>query len=175
MSYKKSKNGSILANEFVLYVVMIFVMTITLIASQYLVSGAQKDNSQMAPNITYQYPSLFVKSFLYFPIPKEDIKDLELDENKNYFIKDLIYLGDDDAMEVVKSLKYSYIANLKLKNSLGYFSGFSALSIVESNLLYIDYEATKIPDLETYLDKNNYFFYFKGEDDKFRIVYFQSS
>lgn len=169
----RGKKAFDINTEILIYIFAIIVMSLVIGFSQYTISDSQKHIEKMAPNLTYQYPAVFVKSFLMLKIDDSDIKDLNLDVNKNYYVYNLIYLGSDDAKDIVDKKKDEFIMEMNNKNSLKSFENFAKISINQNELLKIDYSQSSQPNLELALENNNYVFYFKGSDQKFRQVYFR--
>lgn len=170
----KNKKAMTLNNEIILYLVAIAIISIVLFMTNNAMVVAKKNSEDMAPELTYQYPVIFVKSFLMLEVSDVDKKDLGLDLSKSYYVKDLIYKGDTDSKDIVNSMKNAYIQKMNSESSLKSFENFVKVDLVNNDLLDIAYEANSIPDLKYILSTGNYVFYFQGEDKKFRRIYFLS-
>ena len=172
---KKSKKASELNNEIILYLIAIPVIFLIVFLSSHQMTVSEDNLSKMAPDLIYQYPSLFVKSFLMLEVKDSNKQKLNLDFNKTYYIQDLIYLGDSNSKDVVEFMKRDFISDMESIDSLKSFKIFANVDFTKDELLVIKYDCLSEPKNEFEFPTQNYAYYFKGKDGKTRIIYFKSS
>lgn len=158
-----------------------FAMLIIFLTLYFLItniSGAKTTIEKSAPEITYKFPASFVQGFLYAEISDEDKISLNLDENKNYYVKDIIYLKGKDAENEIRKIREEYILEMnRLSQDSGgnmhdYYREFSKDNYKEENLLSISFDEEEIPLLENSFSDKNYFYFVKQKNGKYTIIYF---
>lgn len=170
-----------LYQEAILIAISILVVSLTLYLGLNYVSGTKASLEKSGPEFSYKFPASFVHAFLYTKVSKEDVKVLNLDENKVYYVKDLIYLGDENSKKLIETkLREEYIQNMnKLSNDNGFtmhsfYKDFSSEKYEEKYLLSILYSQQTVPDLQSYVEAKNYFYYIKQKDGNYAIIFFLS-
>lgn len=158
-----------------------FAMLIIFLTLYFLItsiSGTKTTIEKSAPDLTYKFPASFVQGFLYAKISEEDITSLNLDENKNYYVKDIIYLKGKDSEKQVRKIREEYILEMnKLSEDSGgnmhdYYKEFSKDNYKTENLISISFDEEEIPILENSFSDKNYFYYVKQKNGKYTIIYF---
>lgn len=174
----KNKKGNMTYTEFALIAFSIIGISLILFFSIKYINSTKESITLMEPEISYKFPAVFVHSFLMQEIEKIDTKNLGLDTSKTYYVKDLIWLGEEKHLSLVKE-KYrdKYLEYTSIKDSLGNsihadykkFVGQDYYS--ESDLIQIKKD-TNLPDLAEAIKNKNYFFYLKTKGGEFVFVYF---
>ncbi len=158
-----------------------FAMLIIFLTLYFLItsiSGTKTTIEKSAPDLTYKFPASFVQGFLYAKISEEDITSLNLDENKNYYVKDIIYLKGKDSEKQVRKIREEYILEMnRLSEDSGgnmhdYYKEFSKDNYKTENLISISFDEEEIPILENSFSDKNYFYYVKQKNGKYTIIYF---
>jgi len=175
VKYLKNKKAVGLKEQVILYILAMLALSAFIIFSNNYVSTSKLHVEKMAPDLTYEYEPLLVKSFLMLEVGEDDKKKLNLDTGDVIYVHDLIFLGDDDSKEVIESMKEEYLKNQNILKSFDSFNKFSGYNVKFDDLLEINYQANSIPDLKGEIENNNYVFYFKGKDSKYRYIYFRKS
>jgi len=173
--YVKNKKAIGFSEQAILYIIALLFLVSIVFASYHYVSTSKNHVEMMAPSLNYEYPPLFVKSFLMLEVSDEDKEDLNLKVEDIIYVHDLIFIGDDDSKEVVDKMKEEYLKDKDVIESFNQFIEFSKINLNNNDLLYIYYEENNIPDLQGEVEHNNYVFYFKGKDKKYRYIYFRRS
>ncbi len=176
----KSKKSQSISYELSLIIISLILIGILLYGSSFYLNKSV-DELNSIDSIYYEFPSIYVHSFLYLPIKKEDIKDLGLDENKDYIIKDLLYYNTEETNSIINKYRISYIeASNLLSSNDNMHSLFQKFSETEydvdsDNLLKISYFDSLKPfdSEENYIKSNSYYYYFKTRDNKFAVVEFR--
>ena len=162
-------------------IMIAFAMLIIFLTLYFLItsiSGTKTTIEKSAPDLTYKFPASFVQGFLYAKISEEDITSLNLDENKNYYVKDIIYLKGKDSEKQVRKIREEYILEMnKLSEDSGgnmhdYYKEFSKDNYKTENLISISFDEEEIPILENSFSDKNYFYYVKQKNGKYTIIYF---
>lgn len=176
--YLKNKKGNMTYTEFALIVFSIVAISLILFFSIRYISSTKESITLMQPEISYKFPAVFVHSFLMQEIEKNDTKNLGLDITQTYYVKDLIWFGEEKHLDLIKG-KYrdKYLEYTSIKDSLQNsihddykkFVGQDYYS--ESDLIQIKKE-TNLPDLGEAIKNKNYFFYLKTKGGEFVLVYF---
>jgi len=179
----KNKKAQTTYTEIGLIVFSIIVVALSLFISSNSFNNSIKNLNKEPPDLTYKFPSIFIHTFLYQKISKEDLKVLNLDENKVTYVKDLLYLDTDQSLSKVEEYRFKYIEDLSLKTGeKNLFKLFKTFSKDENinfegniNLLKVrtieDFSA--LEDLDLYLDANNYFFYIKSQRGRYITINFK--
>ncbi len=158
-----------------------FAMLIIFLTLYFLItsiSGTKTTIEKSAPDLTYKFPASFIQGFLYAKISKEDKTSLNLDENKIYYVKDIIYLKGKDAEKEIRNIRQDYILEMnRLSQDSGgnmhdYYREFSKDNYKEENLLSISFDQDEIPLLENSFSDKNYFYFVKQKNGKYTIIYF---
>ena len=165
----RNKKGVALYVEVIIYIVLIVTMVIVIWLTNNLVTKA-REVPQKAPEIYSDYPSLYVKTFLLQEIDLEDKVKLGYSNTDKVLIKDVIKINSDVSKEIVSKYRSDYI--LDYSESLASFNKNSQGGYFQDGLLNIEYGFSEIPDLDSYIKKGNYFFYFKDNSDKYIVIYF---
>lgn len=139
------------------------------------------------PEISYEYPSLFIYTFLNKQVDEKYLEEAGLKNDQKYKVIDLLSQAEinDKIKEAIEKTRSDYLntyANpLDSESSLDYFVLFAynnnknAFLTSKSNLLLIEYENQKIPNLNHYIINKNYFYYIKNNNQNYVIVYFRPS
>lgn len=172
------KKSQMLYQEAILIVFSLIIVSLTLYFANSNVSGTKSVIEKSAPEITYKFPASFVHGFLYTPITLEDKIKLNLDKNKVFYVKDIIYASNNDSNSIILRLKNEYIESMSKRstdtggNMHTYYKDFSTQNYKDSDLLYIDFSLTSLPQLEDTISNKNYFYYLENSDKKYTIIYF---
>ena len=162
-------------------IMIAFAMLIIFLTLYFLItsiSGTKTTIEKSAPDLTYKFPATFVQGFLYTKISNEDKTALNLDENKNYYVKDIIYLKGKDAEKEIRKMRSEYILEMnRLSQDTGgnmhdYYREFSKDNYKEENLISISFDQDEIPLLENSFSEKNYFYFLKQKNGKYTIIYF---
>jgi hypothetical protein len=172
MEYKKNKKALGINTEFMVAIVAIFFVVVVSIFAYNLSLDSKEQYKKVAPELSYQFPAVFVHSFLMMKVSDEDVKKLNLDEKQDYFVKDLLVLKRDDTKRVIEEMKGKYIEMYTINSNgesspLADFESFSDSSFNPDRLLCIYYDKQEGFNLEANIVRNNYYFYIRTiEDDK---------
>lgn len=178
---KKNKKA-LLHAEIFLIIISLIVVFLSCFFSFNLTSSTKNQILTSSPNLVYNFPLVFVNTFLDIKLLKSDVEKLSLDENQNYFIKDLIvnYQSFDEKEQVLineflENKKEEYISfyegsNYDIYNN--YFE-FSKNQIDKSLLLKIEFGEKELESLDEIIRENNYYFYFLNKDNSYNVIYFQ--
>ena len=202
-SYQTEKKSQMSYSEISLIIIAIVIVGFTLFFSSIQISHSKQYLNKM-PEISYEFPSLFIDGFLNLEISKDDIKSLNLNENniinennadinnKKYFIKDLIYLNSDNANKIIKKYKENYIdeslsiskisSNSNSYNNENMHELFQQFSNTKYNPSYDNLLNIKIIDslkdetpLVDYIKNKNYYYYIRTKDNKIALIIFRNS
>lgn len=170
----KHKKGLFL---FSTVIVWTFALLLVALMAVFMFSGITNSSQALeksSPELTYQFPIVFVQSFLNMPIREEDLERLSLSSGQ---IKDIVIRRDGLAREIVEEHRQRYL------ESYGYdtefyqqFKDFNPSyrdPLANTNLLDIRFIDT-IPNLEETILEGNYFFYLKAEGEGFVIIGFRN-
>ncbi len=167
-----NKKGVMLDQEAIVVIVTIIFIGLILFFSFKYTNSGKKDFEKIAPNLTYQYPTMFVHSFLMKKIDAKDVEVLKLDKTQTYQIKDLLAMKKNTEVDnVVLKYKKEYVSYNS--QTIEDYEDFSGETIDESSLLYSRYFNKNLPLLEKSIENKNYFFYLKDEEGRFVVVYFK--
>ena len=174
---KYGKKGFSFNNEVLLYMLLGLVLFFFMFFSNNFVVTSANQIKKSSPELSYEYPALFVKGFLMIEVSDINKEKLDFDVKDKIYVHDLIYLGNDEAKEIIEDMKNEYLSNDDVIDSLEQFKVFSNdESLMLDDLLVIEYEVNSIPDLEEEIQDENYVFYFRAIDkNNFRCVYFKKS
>lgn len=175
---KQNKKANMTYTEFALIVIVIISIGLILFFSINDISGTKEAITKMAPELTYKFPAVFIHTFLMQEIDKDDIKNLGLDVNKKYFVKDILALGESDGLDLVKGkyrtnyLKISGELDSNQKSVHDIYKDYIGKNYYSQIDLIQIKEVSTIPDLESAIKDNNYFFYINNEKGGYILVYF---
>jgi len=132
-----------------------------------------------APVIQYQYPILYLNTFLNQDLIPKEIKEVGLDENKKYKIKDIIRFWEkSEVLDLLENKRSDYIIEQadEKDGSLRFYKNTAIEKVDENNLLIF----TKVDESELNMkiedctrDVQNYCFYFKTDNQDYVIVSFE--
>ncbi len=173
----KKKSQALYADLGVITAILVIGLCFYLIFSS--MSSSKNGYETSAPLLKYEFPTMYVYTFLHMPIQETDLKELGLDKDKKYYVKDLLYINTDSAKIIIDKYESEYNSQmLKLdsfgNNMLELYERFSEIDYPEDYLIYIEYDRTTIPSIQEALDYENYFFHLKNKDGKYTAVYFTS-
>lgn len=176
------KKKAVFPGTWPVYVVLIFTIVILLLIAGFYSSSGKDKVSEKVPNFSYQFPKVFVYSFLMSEVSltEEEIGEFGLDENRKYLVRDLIVMNTDWSRELVDSYREVYLERVlemdqSGKSASDYFRDFSKSDFDDEDLLLIDYEISELalsPE-ELYLKGKSYFFILQMRGGKFAVVYFR--
>jgi len=180
--FKSKKKSHTTYSEIALIVIAIVAVGFSLFFSSYKLNES-KHNLNKAPQINYEFPNIFINTFLNIKINDEDKKELKLDKDKDYYIKDLIYINSEKSKKIIEKYRVSYIqdslqsTNIKNpENMHDLFMKFSKKNYDTStdNLLHIKYvqKLNEISSLSNYIKSINYYYYIKTSNNKYAIIEF---
>jgi hypothetical protein len=179
MQYKKNKKTQALYQEIIIAAFSILMVSFALFIASKAVISTNEDINKASPQISYQYPAVFVHTFLMMEIKKEDIKDLNLDENKKYYVKDLLILDEEKYVNKAKEYETKYLElvtkEINNKNPLEFYKEFSKdKDVKEDNLILIETGGSTVPSLDAAIKNKNYFFYIRTINNKYTTIYFKA-
>lgn len=173
----KNKKGQTLDQDLILAVCSIIVIGIVIVFLYIQTSSAKDTIYEMSPDLYDPFPAAFVYTFLNEEISNEDKKEIGLNENDIYFVKDLFVLDTDLSREIVEKYRKVYLEEQKEivgdKNCVEYYELFDNVDIDENDLLKINYGKEIAPNLEEVIQQKNYVFYIPTLNDRFTNVYFR--
>jgi len=181
--FKNGSKSQMLYQEAIIIVFSLLIISLTLYFVLNNISGVKLAIEKSPKEITYKFPAVFVHTFLYTKVPNEDIANLNLDTNKDYYLKDILYLNTNDSKEIVSKLREDYLVNIKKKSFESstnydlhtYYKEFSKSNYNENRLLFILTDLSQLPILEDSFEEKNYFYFIKTRDEKYTMVYFLKS
>lgn len=179
MQYKKNKKTQTLYQEIIIAVFSILMVSFALYIASKAVIETKEDINKASPEISYQYPAVFVHSFLMMEIEKDDIVELGLDQTKKHHVKDLLILDQEDYVNKAKEYEEKYLelvtTKINGKDPLEFYKKFSNDRDVEKdNLILIETGKSIVPSLNEAIQSKNYFFYIRTLNNKYTIVYFKA-
>lgn len=177
----KNKKAVMAYQEILLIAFSILLIGISLYMVTKFSNTANNDFTNLAPEISYQFPATYVHSFLMMPIDKSDIGALNLNKSKSYYVKDLIILDTTQSMDLVKNkYKENYIEKFSQAssemNAYDYYKLYSAdtFKADKNTLLYFKQYSGNLPSLDDAIKNKNYFFYVKNLNGKYTLIYFKT-
>lgn len=179
MRYLKNKKTQTLYQELIIAVFAILLVSFALYIASKAVIDTKEDINKASPEISYQYPAVFVHSFLMMQIEPEDVTELGLDETKKYYVKDLLIRDEDEHVEKAKQYEDKFLnlitQEVNGKNPLNFYKQFSKDRDVEKdNLILIETGKSIVPSLDAAIEGKNYFFYIRTLKNKYTVVYFKA-
>lgn len=168
MTYKNKKGGFAIESLVGMFVgLMIFLSFIILFN---VTDGLKSKIETINPELSYDFPSIFVKSFLLQELNNEQKSKLGYDKSEIVRVKDLMIKGKSSS-EVVLDIRKEYLQKYGSYNK-GY-KFFSNDDYKEDKLLDIRYDYEKIPDMDEVLKQKNIYYFFQNEDGKYSVIYFK--
>lgn len=175
------KKGQMAYQELVLIVFSILFVAILIFFSGTYVSSSKTELSQIAPDLNYDFPAVFVHSFLLMELDSDDKKKFDKKYGINY-VKDLFWINSEIAKNLTKKYRLEYISMNRDVDSnsndiFDYYERFSgeSLNIGDSLLFDFDLSYSDLPNYDKLLSNNNYGFYLKNIDGNYVFIYFKSS
>jgi len=165
------------------WIVGILVISISLYITFSTVNTSTKDLKETPPTLTDKFPAVFLQTFLMQEIEKEDKESINSQKDKLY-IKDLIWLNTQTSKELIDKYRKKFILEMSQesksgKNIFDYREDNDFVNknnLDKNNLIVIEYDKESIPEnLEEYIKSNNYFYFFKTQDNTYSIVYYEKS
>lgn len=158
--------------EFIIAIIAIVCVGIISYFVYNLSLDSKQQFNEYAPELNYQFPAVFVHSFLMTKIEKKDLLELNLDENQTFFVKDLIAINTEESEAIVNKIrenylqKYAYLQDTQDLSPVDYYQRFSSDEINKDKLLLIYYDdIEQYSNLDASIRRNNYFFYLKTNND----------
>jgi len=180
MVLKKNKKAQLMP-ESILAIVSIVVVGVSLFFISSMIGSVNANFKETSPQLNYEFPATFVYTFLWMPITNED--KLAISNQNINFVKDLIWLNNEDSKILIEKYKSNYIDSLKLgsqssmvegSNLFTLYSGFSKNTVDENNLLVIDYSTDKnnLADFNNLVSSNNFMMPIRTKNGDFTLVRF---
>jgi len=159
-------NKKAIATEMIVWILAIIFIGAVLVTTGIFIKNQNDMINKAAPEIQYQYPIVFLNTFLYQKIDNKDVENLGLDVLKTYRVSDLITIGDIDSMEIVERIKDNYLEKeLEKDESLNFYFNLINQQIPKSKLI-VFYEQESLDDiLDCQADVQNYCFYLRTNRD----------
>ena len=171
MIYKKNKKALGINTEFLVAIIAIIFIVLVVFFTYKVSMNTKEQYHKVAPELSYQFPAVFVHSFLMMKVDDKYIEELGLDKDQVYFVKDLLILKRDDVKSVIDEIKKEYVSRYAYTYEgeyapLYFFERFSGNKIKPEHLLCIYYD-TQSFSLKANVVRDNYYFYMKTiEGDK---------
>lgn len=186
MILKKSKKANMTYQELILIIVTSVIVAFTLVVASLATSNASKKVSNYDLTISYKFPAAFIHEFLYQKLDKKYNGKLNLDDNKQYFVKDIIQMKKAVSKTYIEDIRNEFIDKQKTdynqaeltnsKNALKLYEHFSNTKLDLNNLIKIDYmniAQFNNLNLEDSINNKNYFYYFYTQDNEIVVIYFK--
>jgi hypothetical protein len=107
---RKRKKSQMVYSEIVLIVVSLSISLILTGLTFYINNDTKTSYEAQVVGVEYNpYPIVFLKTFLYTPLDNSVKKKFGFDENKNYFVYNLLELCTDNSLNEVKNIKQQYL------------------------------------------------------------------
>ncbi|MCA9495610.1 MAG: hypothetical protein KC589_01600 [Nanoarchaeota archaeon] len=159
---------------------MIFIAILIFFSGTY-VSSSKDELSKIAPQLNYDFPSVFVHSFLQMELDLEDKKKF-LDKYEINYVKDLLWINNELAKNLTQVYKFKYF---KLNSDIDsnsndifyYYNIFSGESLNMKDSLVVDYSLSfsDLPDLKNLISMRDYAYYLLDHNGEYVCIYFKSS
>lgn len=180
---KNKKNAQTTYSEIALIVISILVVGASLFFSSKSLIDSEDNLDNSLNDLSYNFPSLYINTFLNLKIQKNDSIKLNLNENETYYIKDLIYLNSEQSNKIINKYKNNYInskinkdnKNNGMNNLFKLFSNTEYETTTE-NLLVVNYidSLDSLDKLSDEIKNKNYYYYIKTIDNKYGVIKFRN-
>jgi hypothetical protein len=173
----KNKKGMFFMTFFV-YVIGIFLIAVIFIIISGLVSSTKQELEYSEPILHYQFPITFVQAFLYAELTPQQKKELGIDKNTPYYVKDLLSESNfgSDQEKIYEQIKQDFVT--KHNSSLDSFKQHANLNFYmpENYYLYV-YDTLERDDfqMKCLLDTYNYGLFFpiqSTSQSKYKAIIF---
>lgn len=166
-------------SELILITLSIIIIGFCLFIAGISVNNSKEQYKELTIEISYKFPQVFIHTFLYQEIDKEDLKNLNLSIKGKTYVKDLIYINTKKSLDLIKSkyiLKYkNLIGTINSKSILNDYNYFANENLKLEDLIVIKsgLSTTEIPKLEEAINNKNYFFYIKTKTGEYTTITFK--
>lgn len=170
-----------LYSEFSLIVISIVIIVFFLFLSSIKLNSSKSELSKM-PELSYNFPSLYISSFLNEEISQSDVKELGLTSSRKYYIKDLLYFDNKKYSPLIEKYRINYITDSNRENNennmhflFKKFSNFN-YQVNSDNLLHIIHlkNLQSVEKLSNVIRDNNYYFVIKTKNGNYVLIEFES-
>ncbi|MFW5704706.1 MAG: hypothetical protein ACOCXG_02580 [Nanoarchaeota archaeon] len=179
----KNKNGGLAAEGIIFILGIVFIFIFMLVTSFVAQNANSTFEEKSLPEISQDFPSVFVSTFLRLELKGEEIVMLNLNPENKYRIIDVIHLKSQNAVSIIKKyekdfvLKYKDIKTSSGENVYDFYREYSGDSFDDDEVLNV-YETQDLALIESLsfkdeVENENFFVVFKTENNKFRIVSFK--
>lgn len=162
--------------EAVLIGVSLVIIAFSLFMSTTSALAHSENISLSAPTLPYKFPSVFVNTFISMELTDEDKETFFQDTDSEYHVSDLLWLDSEESKAKVLEYRLDYLESIKELNDEDLFDDFNDFSgerITEDNVLSFSFNDNRIPNLDDYVEENNYFYYIKTQNGGYTSVYFR--
>lgn len=169
---RDDKKAIALNEDIALFISIVFAVLILFMGSS-LATGFSDELQDMTPQIRYQYPIVFLNTFLNQELNDSVKIKFSLDVGSKYYVKDLIWRGDDNSISYVNNIfRNEYLNEDDIILSIDYYEKFSKTTFDKNNLLIVS-KLDCVFDLNS-LDKTNYVFYIRSKNEENYYVFFNN-
>jgi len=179
----KNKNGGLAAEGIIFILGIVFIFIFLLVTSFVAQNTNSTFEEETLPEISQDFPSILVSTFLRLELKNEDVSTLNLNPENKYRVMDIIHLKSQNAVSIIKKYEKDFVSKYEnLKTSSGenvydFYREYSGDVFTDEEVLNI-YEISDLSlieslSLEDEVKDDNFFVVFKTESNKFRIVSFK--
>ena len=159
---KDSKKAQYLLYSYVLWVVTLVVCSVVMYLAFSSSNAFNDDIEESVPELSYEFPKVFVNTFLMLKISDEDAQKHFGDSSRDYRVYDLIWLDTEKSLSLVEKYKIKYLSDIEdspNKDVYELYEIHSGTSINRETLLDIESDLKNIAPTYHYshLLKVNYF------------------
>ena len=174
---KNSKKAQYLLYSYVLWVVTLVVCSVVMYIAFSSSNASNDDIEESVPELSYEFPKVFVNTFLMLKISDEDAQEHFEDSSRDYRVYDLIWLDKEKSLSLVEEYKKKYLSDIEdspNKDVYELYEIHSGTSINRGTLLDIERDLDNAPKYPHYnsLSRKNYFVTIRTYNSDYTKVYF---
>ena len=109
---KDSKKAQYLLYSYVLWAVTLVVCSVVMYLAFSSTSALNDDIEESVPDLLYEFPRVFVNTFLMLKISDDEAKEHFGDSSRDYRVYDLIWLDTKDSLSLVGEYKKEYLSDI---------------------------------------------------------------
>lgn len=178
MIKKKTSKKAMAFAEFALIVISFVMIGVFLFMTNSSVTQSKQELESITPKVNYDFPAVFIHSFLMYELEEEDIKKISIKnpDTQIKFVKDLVWLDSEDSYKMLLDYREKYIDYINSQeNMMTYYNSFAEENLRSEDLLEIKQELafSELPNLNLLLENKNYAFYMKTKTQTYTAIYFK--
>lgn len=175
LSFKINKKGYVVYESLVIPLSLL-IAGLMIFFSFSLASAQEETFENLAPEISYHFPKTVVYSFLMMPLNDSDKMTFFQNKDKNYLVRDLIFLDTDESLATVEGYRELYLEDddLDMVNQFDKFYTFSKDSSARNaKKIIIQRDRDSLPDIKKVSEEKNAYFYVITADGSYTLIFFK--